>query len=147
MPEKVMKILRRQSKRIFCFIDGRILDSLSLTDLEKLVEYIVHLGSIRKFNVFFDSQLTPEIYKRYVSRGLTPKIVPSDSDVYITLECLDIANSKHADIICLGVKDDTLLPAAIKLREIVDILLVSSTQNIAKNYLPYSDYHISLEEL
>ena len=147
MSEKVMKILRRQSKRIFCFIDGRILDSFSLTDLEKLVEHIGQLGSIRKFNVFFDSQLTPEIYKKYVSGGLTPKIVPSDPDVHMTLECLDIANSKHADIICLGVRDDTLLPVAIKLREIVDILLISPTQNIAKHYLPYSDYHISLEEL
>ena len=147
MSEKVMKILRRQSKRIFCLIDGIILESFSLSDLEKLVEHIEELGSIRKSNVFFESQLLPEIYKKFVSGGLTPKIIPSDSDVYITLECLDIANSKQADIICLGVKDDSLLPAIIKLREIVDILLISPTQDIARNYLPYSDYHISLEEL
>jgi uncharacterized protein (TIGR00288 family) len=128
-------------------IDGKLLEDFSLSDLENLVEHVSKLGSIRKSLVFFDCQLTTEGHTKYINSGLTPKVVPSDTDIYMTLECLDIANSKQADIICLGVKDDSLLPAVIKLREIVDILLLSPNQKLAKNYLPYSDYHISLKEL
>ncbi|MCG3221908.1 MAG: NYN domain-containing protein [Candidatus Heimdallarchaeota archaeon] len=147
MSERVMKILRRQTKRVFCLIDGTILESISPTNIKHLLEQIKQLGSIRKSVVFFDCQLAPEIYDLYLSRGFSPKIVPSDKDVFITLESLDIANSQQADIICIGVKDDSLLPVVIKLRETIDIMLISPTKTTAKRYLPYSDYFISLDEL
>ncbi|MCG3227433.1 MAG: NYN domain-containing protein [Candidatus Heimdallarchaeota archaeon] len=147
MSERVMKILRRQTKRIFCLIDGIILEHISPANIEHLLEQIKQLGSIRKSIVFFDNQLAPEIYEMYLSRGFSPKIVPSDKDVYITLESLDIANSQQADIICIGAKDDSLLPVVIKLRETTDIMLINPTKTTAKRYLPYSDYIISLDEL
>ncbi|NPD89609.1 MAG: NYN domain-containing protein [Asgard group archaeon] len=147
MSEKIMKILRKQTKRVFCLIDGAILESLSPLSIKLLLEQIKQLGSIRKSIVFFDSQLAPEVYEMYLSRGFSPKIVPSDKDVNITLESLDVANSQQVDIICIGVKDDSLLPVVIKLRETIDILLISPTKTIAKSYLPYSDYIISLDEL
>ncbi|MHA1953048.1 MAG: NYN domain-containing protein [Candidatus Heimdallarchaeaceae archaeon] len=147
MSERVMKILRRQAKRIFCLIDGIILEHISPTNLNNLSEQIKQLGSIRKSIVFFDNQLAPETYEMYLSRGFSPKIVPSDKDVFITLESLDIANSQQADIVCVGTKDDSLLPVVIKLRETIDIMLVSPTKTTAKRYLPYSDYFISLDEL
>lgn len=147
MSERVMKILKRQTKRVFCLIDGIILESISPVSIKNLLEQIKQLGSIRKSIVFFDSQLAPEVHEMYLSRGFSPKIVPSDKDVYITLESLDIANSQQADIICIGAKDDSLLPVVIKLRETTDITLISPTKTTAKRYLPYSDYFISLDEL
>ena len=147
MSEKVIKILRRQAKRIFCLIDGTILERISPANIKHLLEQIRQLGSIRKSIVFFENQLTPEVYEMYISRGFSPKIVLSDKDVHITLESLDIVNSQQADIICIGAKDDSLLPVVIKLRETTDIMLITPTKTTAKRYMPYSDYFISLEEL
>jgi uncharacterized protein (TIGR00288 family) len=147
MSDKVMKILRRQTKRVFCLVDGTILEHISLTNIKQLIEQIQQLGSIRKSIIFFDSQLAPEVYEMYLRIGLSPKIVPSDKDVHIALESLDIVNSQQVDVFCIGVQDDSLLPVVIKLRETTDILLISPTKKIAESYLPYSDYVLSLDEL
>ena len=147
MSEKVLKILKSHTKRVFCLIDGKIMESLSSSDIKLLIEQINQLGSIRKCIVFFDHQLVPEAYDMYISRGISPIVVPSDKDVYLTLEGLDIASSQQVDIFGIGVIDNKLLPLIIKLRETTDTMLICQTKTIAEKYSPYSDYLIILEEL
>ena len=147
MTERVLKILRRQTKRICCVFDGELLEQTSFKTIKLLLEQIDEIGSVRKDIAIFDHQLKPETYSMFINCGISPIIVPSDKDVYLALEIMDIVNSQQTDILCLGVKDDLLLPVTITARETTDILLVTQNKQHAENYLPYTDYLIVIEDI
>ncbi len=147
MTEKVLNILRRQSKRICCVSDGELLEKIPPSSIEFLLEQIQEIGSIRKNIVVFDYQLKPEKSKFFIKKGFSPVIVPSDKDVYLAIECLDIVNSQQTDILCLGVIEENQLPVVISAREKIDVLLISQTKEDAKNYMPFIDYLVTIEDL
>ena len=147
MTERVLKILRRQTKRICCVFDGELLEEIPFEAIKILLEQIEEIGSVRKDIAIFDHQLKPETYSMFINCGISPIIVPSDKDVHLALESMDIVNSQQTDILCLGVKDDALLPVVITARETTDILLVTHTKKHAENFLPYSDFLIIVEDL
>ncbi|MBY8999997.1 MAG: hypothetical protein KGD64_03705 [Candidatus Heimdallarchaeota archaeon] len=147
MTDRVLNILRRQGKRVHCLFDGDLLEALSSSCIKLLMEQIEQIGSIRKNLVVFDHQLKPDEYELFISRGITPMIVPSDKDVYLALECLDVVYSQQTDVLCVGVNDESMLPILAKVREKSEILLISGTKNDAENYLPYVDYLITLKDL
>ena len=147
MTERVLKILRRQTKRICCVFDGELLEGIPFKTIKILLEQIEEIGSVRKDIAIFDHQLKPEIYSMFINCGISPIIVPSDKDVYLALESMDIVNSQQTDILCLGVINDALLPVAATARETTDILLVTQTKQHAENFLPYSDFLIIIEDL
>ncbi len=147
MTERVLRILRRQSKRICCVFDGELLDGVSLETIKLLLEQIEEIGSVRRDIAIFDRQLKPETYSMYINCGISPIIVPSDKDVYLALEILDIVNGQQTDILCLGVKDEVLLPVTITARETTDILLVTQTKQHAENFLPYTDFLIVIDDI
>ena len=147
MTEKVLNILRRQSKRICCVSDGDLFVKIPSSSIEFLLEQIQEIGSIRKNIVVFDHQLKPEISNLLIKRGFCPVIVPSDKDVYLAIECLDIVNSQQADILCLGVIETNQLPVVISAREKLDILLITQTKKGAKDYVPFVDFLITIEDL
>lgn len=147
MTEKVLSILRKQSKRICCVSDGDLLEKVPLSSIDFLLEQIREIGSIRKNIVIFDYQLKPETSKSLIKKGFSPIIVPSDKDIYFAIECLDIVNSQQADILCLGTKEENQLPVVISAREKLDILLITQTEEDAKNYMPFVDYLVTIEDL
>ena len=147
MTEKVLDILRRQSKRIYCVSDGDLFEEIPSSSIEFLLEQIHEIGSIRKNIVIFDHQLKPEISKFFIKKGFSPVIVPSDKDVYFAIECLDIVNTQQADILCLGVKEKNQLPVVISAREKLDILLITQTKEDAKDYIPFVDFLVTIEDL
>jgi uncharacterized protein (TIGR00288 family) len=147
MTEKVLNILRRQSKNICCVSDGDLFEKIPSSSIEFLLEQIQEIGSIRKNIVVFDYQVKPEISKFLIKRGFSPVIVPSDKDVYLAIECLDIVNSQQADILCLGAIEKNQLPVVISAREKLDILLIAQTKEDAKDYMPFVDYLVTIEDL
>jgi len=147
MTERVLNILRRQSKRIHCLFDGDVINSLSPSQVKLLIKQIEGIGSVRKNLAIFDYQLKPEKYDLYISCGISPMIVPSDKDVYLALECLDIVNNQQTDILCVGVSDESMLPILVKAREKIEILLISQTKESVKNYMPYIDYLITIKDI
>lgn len=147
MTERVLNILRRQGKRIYCLFDGDIINTLSTKQLKILSKQIEEIGSIRKSIAVFDYQLKPEQYELYISNGISPVIVPSDKDVYLALECLDIISGHQVDILSIGVSDESMLPIIMNAREKNEILLIVQNQEIAINYRPYIDYLIALEDI
>ena len=147
MTERVLKILRRQAKRICCVFDGELLEEISFETIKLLLEQIEEIGSVRKDIAIFDHQLKPETYSMFINCGISPIIVPSDKDVYLALEIMDIVNSQQTDVLCLGVKNDILLPVTITARETTDILLVTKNKQQAENYRPYTDYLIVIEDI
>jgi len=147
MTERVLSILRRHNKRIHCLFDGDVINSLSTSQIKLLIEQIEEIGSVRKNLAIFDYQLKPEKYDLYISSGISPMIVPSDKDVYLALECLDVVNNLQTDILCVGVSDESMLPILVKAREKSEILLISQTKENVKNYMPYIDYLITLKDI
>ncbi len=147
MTEKVLSILRRHGKRIHCLFDGDVINNLSPSQVKLLIEQIEEIGSVRKNLAIFDYQLKPEKYDLYISSGISPMIVPSDKDVYLALECLDVVNNLQTDILCVGVSDESMLPILVKAREKSEILLISQTKESVKNYMPYIDYLIILKDI
>jgi len=147
MTEKVLNILKRQSKRICCVSDGDLLEKIPPSSIESLLSQIQEIGSIRKNTVVFEHQLKPDISKFFIKKGFSPLIVPSDKDIYLAIECLDIVNSQQADILCLGISEENQLPTIISAREKLDIMLMVKTKEDAKNYMPFIDYLIIIEEL
>ena len=147
MTERVLNILRRQGKRIHCLFDGDVINNLSSSQIKLLMEQIAEIGSVRKNLAIFDYQLKPEKYDLYISSGISPMIVPSDKDVYLALECLDVVNYQQTDVLCVGVSDESMLPILVKAREKSEILLISQTKESAKNYMPYIDYLITLKDI
>ncbi len=147
MTEKVLNILRRQSKRVCCVSDGDLFEKIPPSSIEFLLEQIQEIGSIRKNIVIFDHQLKPEISKFLIKNGFSPVIVPSDKDVYFAIECLDIVNTQQADILCLGIIETTQLPVVISAREKLDILLITQTKEDAKDYMPFVDFLVTIEDL
>jgi uncharacterized protein (TIGR00288 family) len=147
MTEKVLSILRRHGKRIYCLFDGDVINNLSPSQVKLLIEQIEEIGSVRKNLAIFDYQLKPEKYDLYISSGISPMIVPSDKDVYLALECLDVVNNLQTDILCVGVSDESILPILVKAREKSEILLISQTKESVKNYMPYIDYLIILKDI
>lgn len=147
MTERVLKILRRQTKRICCVFDGELLETLFSKNIKGLIEQIEEIGSIRKNVAVFDHQLKPETYSMFINCGISLTIVPSDKDVYMALECLDIINTQEPDILCLGIVNDALLPVVVTARETMDILLIAQTKKHSENYLPFTDFMIIIEDL
>ena len=147
MTERVLNIIRKQSKKVFCIFDGLLLDELLVQDLENLVHEIEKLGSIRKNIVVFSRLLKPEEHQNFIKRGFSPIVVSAEKDIYLTLECLEVVNKQQLDLLCLGVVDDTLLPVIIDIRAKTEILLVSPTREEAEKYQPYLDYLITLDKL
>jgi uncharacterized protein (TIGR00288 family) len=147
MSQRVLKILRRHEKSIGCVFTGNLMTSINPLKIEQLLDQIQQIGSIRKNIVIFDQQLSSEIHVMFISKGISPIIVPSNSDIHLTLEVLDILNSQNMDVICIGIDDDSLLPVVIAAREKVEVLLVCPSKEDVKNYTPYIDYLITLKDL
>jgi len=147
MTERILNILKRQEKNINCIFTGKLIETLSEKQLEKILEQIRAIGSIRKSIVIFDHQLQPEEYGTYIKLGISPIIVPSDEDIHMALEGTDIVLTQHTDILCLGVVDDILLPMIASSRESKEILLIAPTKEKIENSLIYADYSIFSEDL
>jgi len=147
MTEKILNILRRQSKRICCVSDGDLFEKIPPTSIEFLLDQIQEIGSIRKNIVIFDHQLKPELYKFLIKRGFSPVIVPSDKDVYFAIECLDIVNNQQADILCVGAIKKNQLPVVISAREKLDVLLIAPTKEDANDYMSFVDFLVTIEDI
>ena len=147
MTDKVLSILRRHGKQIHCLIDGDVINNLSSSQIKLLMEQIEEIGSVRKNLAIFDYQLKPEKYDLYINSGISPMIVPSDKDVYLALECLDVVNNQQTDILCVGVSDESMLSIIVKAREKSEILLIGQTKENVTNYMPYIDYLITIKDI
>jgi len=147
MSQRILKILHRDGKKISCIFDGEMFTELSPIKIKKLIEQIKELGNIRKSVAFFTDKLEEQIYNLFIARGICPKIVPSDKDIYITLESLEDVFFKNIDIIALGITDEKLLPTIIALREKKEVLLIVSKVNLKEKFLQYIDYLIVIDEL
>ena len=121
--------------------------SINPLKIEQLLDQIQQIGSIRKNIVIFDQQLSSETHAMFISKGISPSIVPSNNDIHLTLEVLDMMNSQQMDVICIGINDDSLLPVVIAAREKVEVLLVCPSKEEVKNYTPYIDYLITIKDL
>ena len=147
MSDRILNILRRQGKRVHCLFDGDLVKSLASSSIKLLIEQIEQIGSVRKNVAVFDYQLKPETYDLFISNGISPMIVPSDKDVYLALECLDVVNNQQTDVLCVGINDDSMLPILAKAREKSEVLLISRTKKDAENYMAYIDYLITLKDV
>ncbi|MHA1302383.1 MAG: hypothetical protein ACTSQE_02715 [Candidatus Heimdallarchaeaceae archaeon] len=144
MTERMLTILRRNSKKIGCIFDGNIFHKIENTKIHDLLEQIKSIGSIRTAKIFFDKKLSQEVHNQFLDLGLSPVIVPSDLDVYMAIEALDCLYFKENDILTFGIVDDRLLPVVITTREKIEVLIVAPNEEVAKCYLPYSDYVVYL---
>ena len=104
-------------------------------------------GSIRKSIAIFDHQLQPEEYGAYIKKGISPVIVPSDEEIHMALEGMDVVLTQQTDILCLGVVDEILLPMISSARESTEILLIAPSKSVIENSLLYADYLILIEDL
>ena len=147
MAERVLKILRKQVKNIYCILDGKLLETVSSSVVRSLIKQIEEIGSVRKNIIIFDHQLKTETFDMFINHGISPIVVPSDRDIYLALESLDVINSHQVDILCLGILDNSLLPVVIKARETTDVLLVCQSKESVKNYIPFVDFLITMEDL
>ena len=147
MTERVLNILRRQGKNICCIFTGKLIESLSEEQLTVILDQIKEIGSIRKSIVIFDHQLKSEDYGTYIKKGISPLIVPSDEDIHMALEGMDVVLTQQTDILCLGVTDDSLLPMIASARESTEILLLALSDKTIENSSVYADYLILIEDI
>ena len=147
MTERVLNILRRQGKNISCIFTGKLIEALSEDQLTHILDQIQEIGSIRKSIAIFDHQLKPEEYGTYIKVGIYPVIVPSDEDIHMALEGMDVVLTQQTDILCLGVIDEVLLPMITSARESTEILLIAPAKKDIENSLIYADYLILVEDL
>jgi len=147
MTERVLNILKRQSKSINCIFEGKLVKSILSDQLTDIIEQIKQVGSIRKFIAIFEHQLKSEVFDSLIESGISPMIVSSDSDIHLALETMEMINSKQMDILCLGIVDDSLLPVIIAARESYEILLITSSEESTRKSHSYADYSISIEKL
>ncbi|MHA1198986.1 MAG: hypothetical protein ACTSQF_06510 [Candidatus Heimdallarchaeaceae archaeon] len=147
MSERVLNILRRPGKNISCIFIGKLIETLSEDQLSHILDHIMEIGSIRKSIAIFDHQLKPEDYGTYIKMGISPVIVPSDEDVHMALEGMDVVLTQQTDILCLGVIDEVLLPMIASVRESTEILLIAPAKKDIENSLIYADYLILVEDL
>ncbi|MHA1687714.1 MAG: hypothetical protein ACTSYD_15165 [Candidatus Heimdallarchaeaceae archaeon] len=147
MSQRILKILKREGKSIGCVFDGALFSDLSPAQLSRLLQQLNQIGNIRKSIVIFAKQLPKEQYEYFISRGIRPLIVPSDTDIHIALEVLEQLYYSSLDILCVGVCNDDLLPIVITMREEKETLVVAPTQPIAERYLPYADYLIITSQI
>ena len=147
MSQRILKILKREGKSIGCVFDGILFSSLSPSQLSRLLHQLNQIGNIRKNIAIFAKQLPKEQYEYFISRGIRPLIVPSDTDMYIALEVLEQLYCSSLDILCIGVSNEDLLPVVITMREEKETLIVVPNQHVADRYLPYADYLIITSQI
>ena len=147
MTERVLKILKRQGKDVSCIFSGKLVETLSESQLTQIINQIEKIGSIRKSIAIFDHQLKPEEYGVYINKGITPTIVPSDEEVHMSLEGMDVVLTQQPDVLCLGIIDDILLPMLASARESTEILLIAPQKDSIKNSLVFADYFVSIEDI
>ncbi len=147
MTERVLNILKKQGKNISCIFTGKLIETLSETQIIHILDQIKEIGSIRKSMVIFDHQLKPEEYGAYIKKGISPVIVPSDEEIHMALEAMDVVLTQQTDILCLGVIDEVLLPMISSARESTEILLIAPSKSVIENSLMYADYLILVEDL
>ena len=123
------------------------LETLSENQMNAIINQIREIGSIRRSVVLFDHQLKPEHHGSFIKQGISPMIVPSDEDIHMALECMDVLYTQHVDIMCLGIIDEMLLPVISTIRESTEIMLVTTSKDVIKNCLVYADYLIEIKNL
>ncbi|MHA1865065.1 MAG: NYN domain-containing protein [Candidatus Heimdallarchaeaceae archaeon] len=144
MTERIITLLRKDTKKISCFFEGTILHDLTNKQIAEMINKIKSIGSIRSAKIFFDIKLQSEQHKKFIQLGLKPIIVPSDVDLYMALDILDTLYFSDKDIIVVAVKDTQLLPVIIAARDKIEIMVITNNRNVAENFSNYSDYLLTL---
>ncbi len=146
MTERVLNILKKHGKNISCIFTGKLIETLSEDQINKILNQVKEIGSIRKSVAIFDHQLKPAEYGILIKLGISPIIVPSDEDIHIALEGMDAVFTQQIDVLCLGIVDEVLLPLIASARESTEILLITTSKDAIQNCLIYADYLLSIED-
>lgn len=146
MTEKVLRAIKRNTKKVYCIMDGELIENLTFSQLQSLLSQIGQHGSIRRNIAIFDHPLKQEEHKKLIKIGISPIIVSSEKDMHLSLECLDACN-KEIDILCLGIVNEVLLPVVIFARETTEIIIVSPTESLIESYRPYLDFQVILKNI
>ncbi|MHA1114670.1 MAG: NYN domain-containing protein [Candidatus Heimdallarchaeum aukensis] len=145
MSERIITLLRKDTRKISCFFEGTILQNLTNKQITEMIDEIKSIGSIRSAKIFFDVKLQSEQHRKFIHLGLRPIIVPSDVDLYMALDILDTLHFGEKDIVVVAVRDTQLLPVVIAARDKMEVMIITDNKDVAESFSNYSDYLLVLQ--
>lgn len=149
---RVGRVLRRKKdvkkEKLGMLIDGSnlLVDNIK-EDLEKIDETIASIGDLRIAKVILDQQM-PDIYiDRLMAAGYLPIVVSGDTDVYMSIEAMDLIYSDELEIVAFWTSDINFLPIIIKAKELgKEIVVLGRNEGFSETLENAADYIVILSE-
>lgn len=149
---RVGRVLRRKKddkkEKLGMLIDGSnlLVDNIK-EDLEKIDETIASIGDLRIAKVILDQQM-PDIYiDRLMAAGYLPIVVSGDTDVYMSIEAMELIYSDELEIVAFWTSDINFLPIIIKAKELgKEIVVLGRNEGFSETLENSADYIVILSE-
>ncbi len=149
---RVGRVLRRKKddkkEKLGMLIDGSnlLVDNIK-EDLEKIDETIASIGDLRIAKVILDQQM-PDIYiDRLMAAGYLPIVVSGDTDVYMSIEAMELIYSDELEIVAFWTSDINFLPIIIKAKELgKEIVVLGRNEGFSETLENAADYIVILSE-
>jgi len=149
---RVGRVLRRKKdvkkEKLGLLIDGSNLLAENIKDdLEKIDETIASIGDLRIAKVILDQTMPDSYIEKILEKGFLPIVVPGDTDVYMSIEAMDLIYSDELEIVAFWTSDINFLPIFIKAKELgKETVVLGRTEGFSETLENAADYIVVLSE-
>ncbi|VVB67437.1 NYN domain protein [Candidatus Norongarragalina meridionalis] len=128
--EKFKEMLKgRKERNIACFIDGpNILRKEFNVDLDKVKKKLQKHGTLKISRVFLDQYASDKLIEAVTNQGFDVVIVPSDVDVAMAVDAVQVMFNPNIDAIAVVSRDSDFKPLLAKAKELGKFTIVVGTE-------------------
>ncbi len=129
-------------------IDGsNLLEDNIKEDLEKIDETIASIGDLRIAKVILDQQMPDFYIEKILEKGFLPIVVPGDTDVYMSIEAMDLIYNDELEILAFWTSDINFLPIILKCKELgKETVVLGRKEGFSETLENSADYIVVLSE-
>ncbi|MFH0835419.1 MAG: TIGR00288 family NYN domain-containing protein [Candidatus Micrarchaeota archaeon] len=124
--EKLKDMLKgRKERNIACFVDGpNILRKEFNVDLDKVKKKLQKHGALKISRVFLDQYASDKLIEAVTNQGFDVVIVPSDVDVALAVDAVQVMFNPNIDSIAVVSRDSDFKPLLAKAKELGKFTIV-----------------------
>lgn len=112
------KLFGKRVRSIAILVDGpNMIRKEFKVDLKEVKEKIKRFGNIRFAKVYLDQYASDKLIEAVTNQGFEPVIVPSDVDVILAVEAMELVLEKDIDTLVLVTRDTDFIPVVRKAKE------------------------------
>lgn len=112
---KLIRKKKRGDKRIGLLVDGpNMLRKEFGVDLEDIKHRLEEFGTVKVGKVFLDQYAPDKLIEAVTNQGFEPVITPTDVDVIMATEAMELVYNSHLDMLALMTRDADFQPVLLR---------------------------------